>query len=173
MKRALDPRLRQFLATAAAASASAAPDSPRSGETEHFRYRERAPGRYIDSQRGSRAFAHADGKVGDSNGPKAHDHGIFRCDPKDLLSRDTHERLFNPEVEQACVTSQDETILAAHCAPSTLNTGFTVPAGIDHKRSPTRLHEKDSEGWFRVDFRSGWIEHAEVIFIRPKPARRA
>ena len=39
------------------------------------------------------------------------------------------------------------------------------------KRSPTRFHEKNSEGWFRVDLRSGWIEHAEVLFIKPKHER--
>jgi hypothetical protein len=34
-----------------------------------------------------------------------------------------------------------------------------------------RIHEKNEEGWFRVDLRSGWIQHAEVLFIKPKPAR--
>lgn len=123
--------------------------------------------------------------VSDSNGPKPHDRGVFRCDPKDLLAREKHERLFNPEVESACMIIQDRTILAAHCAPATtLNTGFIVSNDLGKtwaqhdlkefgKRSPTRLHEKNGEGWFRVDLRSGWIQHAEVIFIKPKPAGAA
>jgi len=32
-------------------------------ETEHFWYREQAPGKYIDCQRGNQAFAYAEGKV--------------------------------------------------------------------------------------------------------------
>ena len=38
------------------------------------------------------------------------------------------------------------------------------------KRSPTRLHEKNSDGWFRMDLRSGWIAYAEVLFLKPKDA---
>ncbi len=122
--------------------------------------------------------------VSDSNGPKPYDRGVFRCDPKDLLSREKHTRLFNPEVESACMIIQDGAILAAHCAPATtLNTGFIVSTDMGQtwaqhdlkefgKRSPTRLHEKNGEGWFRADLRSGWIKHAEVIFIKPKPARK-
>ncbi|MCC6862360.1 MAG: hypothetical protein IT158_27540 [Bryobacterales bacterium] len=36
---------------------------PRAGETEYFWYREQPPGKYIDSQRGDKAFAHAGGRV--------------------------------------------------------------------------------------------------------------
>ena len=36
------------------------------------------------------------------------------------------------------------------------------------KRSPTRFHEKNGEGWFRVDLRTGWIQHSGVLFIKPK-----
>ena len=36
-------------------------------------------------------------------------------------------------------------------------------------RSPVRFHPKNSDGWFRVDLRRGWIERAEVLFIKPKP----
>ncbi len=68
---------------------------------------------------------------------------------------------------------QDETILAAHCAPSTLNTGFIVSTGMGYKPSPTPLHEKNGEGWFRVDLRSGSIKHTEMISTQPKPAKRA
>jgi hypothetical protein len=30
------------------------------------------------------------------------------------------------------------------------------------------MHRKNSDGWFRVDLRKGWIERAEVVFIKPK-----
>lgn len=120
----------------------------------------------------------------DSNGPKPHDRGMFRCDPKDILSPEKHTNLFNPQVESACMIVQDDTILAAHCAPATpLNTGFIVSNDLGKtwaqpdlkefgKRSPVRFHEKNGEGWFRVDLRSGWIEQAEVLFIKPKPRKR-
>ena len=38
------------------------------------------------------------------------------------------------------------------------------------KRSPTRLHEKNGDGWFRMDLRKGWIDRAEVLFLKPKSA---
>jgi hypothetical protein len=36
------------------------------------------------------------------------------------------------------------------------------------RRSPTRFHEKNGEGWFRVDLRTGWIQQADVVFLKPK-----
>ena len=38
------------------------------------------------------------------------------------------------------------------------------------RRSPVRFSRKNSDGWFRVDLRSGWIGRAEVLFIKPKQA---
>jgi hypothetical protein len=35
-------------------------------------------------------------------------------------------------------------------------------------RSPVRFQPKNSDGWFRVDLRKGWIERAEVLFIKVK-----
>ena len=35
-------------------------------------------------------------------------------------------------------------------------------------RSPVRFDRKNSDGWFRIDLRSGWIQRAEVLFIKPK-----
>jgi hypothetical protein len=29
-------------------------------------------------------------------------------------------------------------------------------------------YRKNSGGWFRMDLRKGWIERAEVLFIKPK-----
>jgi hypothetical protein len=119
--------------------------------------------------------------VADANGPKPHDRGVFRCAPADLARPDAHERLFNPGVESANMIIQDGVILASHCAPaSPLNTGFIVSPDLGRtwaqhdlkefgKRSPLRFQRRNAEGWFRVDLRSGWIQRAEVIYIKPKP----
>jgi hypothetical protein len=73
-------------------------------------------------------------------------------------------------------------MLASHCAPaSPLGTGFIISTDMGKtwaqydlkefgKRSPTRFHEMNSDGWFRIDLRSGWIQHDGVIFIKPKPS---
>lgn len=118
--------------------------------------------------------------ISDANGPKPHDRGIFRCDPADIADPEKHTLLFNPGVESGNMIVQDGVFLASHCAPATpMNTGLIVSLDggktwAQHdlkelgKRSPTRFHEKNSEGWFRVDLRSGWIGHAEVLFIKPK-----
>lgn len=124
-----------------------------------------------------------DGKVywiSDANGPKPYDRGIFCCDPADIPNPKKHTMLFNPQVESGNMIIQDGVILASHCAPaSPMATGIIVSldmgktwAQYDLKefghRSPTRFHEKNGEGWFRMDLRSGWIQQAEVIFIKPK-----
>jgi hypothetical protein len=124
-----------------------------------------------------------DGKlywISDANGPKPHDRGVFCCNPADIADPKAHTMLFNPEVESGNMIIQDGVILASHCAPaSPMATGFIVSTDMgktwaqhDLKelghRSPTRFHEKNGEGWFRVDLRSGWIKHGEVLFIKPK-----
>jgi len=124
-----------------------------------------------------------DGKVywiSDANGPKPYDRGIFCCDPADIPNPKKHTMLFNPHVESGNMIIQDGVILASHCAPaSPMATGIIVSldmgktwAQYDLKefghRSPTRFHEKNGEGWFRMDLRAGWIQQAEVIFIKPK-----
>ena len=121
----------------------------------------------------------------DANGPLPHDRGIFRCAPADLAHPEKHTRLFNPQVESANMIIEDGVILASHCAPaSPLATGIIVSTDLGKtwtqydlkqfgRRSPLRFHEKNSEGWFRVDLRAGWIEQAEVMFIKPKPAAAA
>ena len=38
-------------------------------------------------------------------------------------------------------------------------------------RSGCRIHRKNSECWFRLDLRKGWIDRAEVMFIKPKSQR--
>ena len=77
--------------------------------------------------------------------------------------------------------SELEADLATHCAPaSTYKCGIIYSpdmgktwAQYDLKefgpRSGCRIHRKNSDGWFRLDLRKGWIERAEVLFIKPKP----
>ena len=128
-----------------------------------------------------------DGKlyfVADANGPKPHDRGIFRCAPADLARPEAHTMLFNPQYEAANMIIQDGVILSSHYAPaSPYSTGFIISpdmgrtwAQYDLKqfgpRSPVRFDKKNSDGWFRVDLRSGWIKRAEVLFIKPKKTSR-
>ncbi|MHB1034544.1 MAG: hypothetical protein ACYC35_14830 [Pirellulales bacterium] len=119
--------------------------------------------------------------ISDANGPPPYDRGVFRCAPVDLANPEKHTMLFNPQVESGNMIIQDGVILASHCAPaSPLATGFIYSPDLGKtwaqydlkefgRRSPTRFHEQNGEGWFRVDLRLGWIQHAEVLFIKPKP----
>jgi hypothetical protein len=124
-----------------------------------------------------------DGKVywiSDSNGPEPYDRGIFCCNPADIANLDKHTRLFNPGVESGAMIIQDGVIMASHCAPaSPMATGIIYSpdmgktwAQYDLKeyghRSPVRFHQKNGEGWFRVDLRTGWIDFGEVLFMKPK-----
>ncbi|HOW64751.1 MAG TPA: hypothetical protein P5186_13120 [Candidatus Paceibacterota bacterium] len=109
-----------------------------------------------------------------------YDRGIFCCDSADIPHPEKHTLLYNPKVESGNMIIQDGFILASHCCPaSPMNTGFIVSTDLGKtwaqwdlkelgKRSPTRFHAKNSDGWFRVDLRSGWIDRAEVLFIKPK-----
>jgi len=120
--------------------------------------------------------------ISDSNGPEPYDRGIFRCAPADLTRPEAHTLLFNPEVESGNMIIQDNVILASHCAPaSPLDTGIIISTDAGRtwaqydlkefgKRSPTRFHERNGEGWFRMDLRSGWVEYADVLFLKPKDA---
>ncbi len=142
---------------------------------------------HLNSRYKAGGITFVDGQVywiSDSNGPEPYDRGIFRCAPADLADRSKHTLLFNPGVESGSMLIEGNVILAAHCGPaSPLNTGFIISLDggktwAQHdlvefgKRSPTRFHERNAEGWFRVDLRSGWIARAEVLFIKPRrPAR--
>jgi hypothetical protein len=122
----------------------------------------------------------ANGKISEADKAKGYDRGIFRCAPADFTKPEKHTLLFKPEVELGGMIIQDGVILASHCAPATpLATGIIVSTDLgktwaeyDLKecghRSPTRFHQKNGEGWFRMDLRSGWIDRAEVLFIKPK-----
>lgn len=121
--------------------------------------------------------------IADANGPalaNRHDRGVFVCDPADITDKSKHTLLFNPMFESANMLVQDGVMLATHCAPaSTYACGFIYSpdmgktwAQYDLKefgaRSGCRIHRKNAEGWFRVDLRKGWIERAEVLYIKPK-----
>ena len=127
-----------------------------------------------------------DGKlywIADANGlalANNYDRGIFSCAPADIANKEAHTLLFQPGFESANMLIQDGVILASHCAPaSTYACGFIYSpdmgrtwAQYDLKefgpRSGCRIHKKNGDGWFRVDLRKGWIERAEVLFIKPK-----
>ena len=118
--------------------------------------------------------------ISDSNGPEPYDRGVFRCKPADIGDKTKHTLLFNPEVESGAMLIQDNVFLASHCAPaSPMDTGIIISLDMGKtwaqhdlkdlgSRSPTRLHEKNSDGWFRMDLRTGWIDYADVLFIKPK-----
>ena len=120
--------------------------------------------------------------ISDSNGPEPYDRGVFKCAPEDLTNPEAHTRLFNPEVESGSMVIQDGVFLASHCAPaSPMATGIIISTDAGEtwaqydlselgERSPTRIHEMNSEGWFRMDLRTGWVDHAEVLFLKPKKA---
>jgi hypothetical protein len=127
-----------------------------------------------------------DGKlywISDANGPKfgpKHDRGVFVCDPADILDKSKHQMLFNPGYESANMLIQDGVMLATHCAPASpylcgiiySPDGGKTWAQHDLKefgpRSGVRIQKKNSDGWFRMDLRTGWIDRAEVLFIKPK-----
>lgn len=119
----------------------------------------------------------------DANGPKVgaeHDRGIFTCAPADLADTSKHTMLFNPKFESANLLIQDGVMLATHCAPaSTYKCGVIWSPDMGKTweqydlaefgaRSGCRIQRKNSDGWFRLDLRKGWIERAEVLFIKPK-----
>ena len=118
--------------------------------------------------------------ISDANGEEPYDRGLFRCAPADIANIAAHTMLFNPQYECANMIIQDGVILAAHYAtasPYTLGIIISPDMGKTWaqydllefgKRSPVRFHRKNSEGWFRVDLRKGWIDRGEVLFIKPK-----
>jgi hypothetical protein len=129
----------------------------------------------------------ADGQVywaADANGPRQpaekYDRGIFRCDPKELTDVSKHTQLFAAQFEMANMIIEDGVMIAGHCAPaSTFKTGIAYSPDMGKTwreydlaefgpRSPVRLQPKNSDGWFRMDLRKGWIERADVLFIKPK-----
>ncbi|NLX55687.1 MAG: hypothetical protein GXY58_11290 [Planctomycetaceae bacterium] len=120
----------------------------------------------------------ADANSVDGKGP--FDRGVFRCAPADIPNPQAHTLLFNPEYECANMIIEDGVILAAHYAtasPYQLGIIYSPDMGktwaqYDLKEfgaySPVRLNRKNSDGWFRMDLRKGWIDRGEVLFLKPK-----
>ena len=118
--------------------------------------------------------------ISDANVREPYDRGVFRCDPADITNPEAHTMLFNPGVESGNMIIQDNVILASHCTPaSPLDTGIIVSLDLGQtwaqydlkelgERSATRFHEKNSDGWFRMDLRSEWVTYAETLFIKTK-----
>lgn len=120
----------------------------------------------------------------DANGPKPanekHDRGIFCCPTADFTDPAKHKLLYAAEFEMANMIIEDGVMVAGHCAPaSTFATGIAISPDLGRTwaeydlaeygaRSPARFQAKNSEGWFRADLRKGWIERADVLFIKPK-----
>lgn len=121
--------------------------------------------------------------IADANGPaiaNRYDRGIFSCDPKDITDTAKHTLLFNPGYESANMLVQDGVFVATHCAPASPYGCGIIWSGDAGKtwaqydlkefgpRSGCRINAKNSDGWFRMDLRKGWIERAEVLFLKPK-----
>lgn len=121
--------------------------------------------------------------IADANGTKVgdeHDRGVFTCAPEDVANKEKHTMLYNPKVESANMVIQDGVMIASHCAPaSPLACGFIYSPDMGKTweqydlsefgpRSGCRFNKKNSDGWFRVDLRKGWIERGTVLFIKPK-----
>jgi hypothetical protein len=137
----------------------------------------------LNSRYKSGGISFVDGQlywISDANGPEPYDRGIFRCDPADIANPKKHTMLFNPKYESGMMIIQDGVILATHIAvasPFTLGIIISPDMGktwseYDLKefgpRSPSRIHQKNAEGWFRLDLRTGWITRKDVLFIKPK-----
>jgi hypothetical protein len=118
--------------------------------------------------------------ISDANGPEPYDRGVFRCDPADIANPEAHTMLFNPGIESGNMIIQDNVILASHCGPaSPFGTGIIVSLDLGQtwtqydlkefgKSTPTRFQEKNSEGWFMVDLRAGWVAYDRKLLIKPK-----
>ena len=116
----------------------------------------------------------------DANGPEPWDRGIFSCDPADIGNPEAHTLLFDPKYETGIMIIEDGVILATQYAvasPYTLGVIYSPDLGknwfeYDIKEygpfSPSRIHKKNAEGWFRLDLRTGWIDLADYMFIKPK-----
>ena len=124
-----------------------------------------------------------DGKLyftSDANGKEPYDRGIFRCDPADFLNKEKHELLYQPDYEVGHMLIQDGIIIAGYYAvasPYKMGVMYSSDMGKTWRRydlkeygprSIARINYKNSEGWFRMDLRSGWIHREEVLFIKPK-----
>jgi hypothetical protein len=122
--------------------------------------------------------------IADANGPaiaNRWDRGVFMCETQHITDKSKHTLLFNPMFESANMLVEDGVFVATHCAPASTYAcgiiwspdGGSTWAQYDLKefgpRSGCRINAKNRDGWFRMDLRKGWIERAEVLFLKPKP----
>lgn len=128
-----------------------------------------------------------DGKVywvADANGPKSllesYDRGIFRCAPGNIADKSKHERIYPAEYEIAAMTIDGQVIVVpeyGNANPCDCGFLFSPDLGktwgkYDLKEfgdlSGVRVSPRNTEGWFRVDLRSRWLDRWKVLFLKPK-----
>jgi len=118
--------------------------------------------------------------ISDANGPLPHDRGLFSCLPEDLTRTEAHTMHYNPVYECGCMLVDKPVILAGHLGPACpYNAGIILSLDggktwVEHdltefgKRAIVRIHPANEEGWYRLELRRGWIQRADVLFIKPK-----
>lgn len=118
--------------------------------------------------------------ISDANGPLPHDRGIFSSLPEDLARIENHTMHYNPVYECGCMLIDGEIILAGHLGPACpYHAGIIISldggkSWAEHdlvefgKRSIVRIHPANEEGWYRLELRKGWIQRADVLFVKPK-----
>ena len=116
----------------------------------------------------------------DANGEAPYDRGIFSCDPADIGNKEAHTMLYDAKYETGIMIIEDGVILATQYAvasPFTLGILYSPDLGktwfeYDIKDygpySPSRIHKKNGEGFFRMDLRTHWIDLADYMFVKPK-----
>ncbi|MCS7238612.1 MAG: hypothetical protein NZ899_10140 [Thermoguttaceae bacterium] len=118
--------------------------------------------------------------ISDANGPLPHDRGLFSCRPEDLPHTERHTMHYNPVYECGCMVINGPVILAGHLGPACpYHAGIIISLDggetwAEHdlvefgKRAVVRIHPPNEEGWYRLELRRGWIERADVLFVKPK-----
>ena len=116
----------------------------------------------------------------DANGPEPWDRGIFRCNPADIGNPKAHTKIYDSKYETGMMIIEDGVILVPQIAvASSFTLGIIISPDLgktwfeyDIKDygpfSPSRIHKKNAEGWFRMDARTGWITRADYMFLKPK-----
>jgi len=126
--------------------------------------------------------------VADANGPKTlretYDRGVFKCGREDIPNKAKHTLLFPARFEIAVMTIEDDFIVIpeyGNANPCDCGILFSPDLGktwgqYDLKefgdRSGVRVNPRNSDGWFRICLREKWMNRAEVLFIKPKPAKK-
>ncbi len=118
--------------------------------------------------------------ISDANGPLPHDRGIFSALPEDLTSPEKHTLHYNPVYECGCMLLDGDIVLAGHLGPACpYHAGVIISldggkSWAEHdliefgKRAIVRIHQANQEGWYRLELRKGWIQRADVLFVKPK-----